>query len=330
MKTHHWFAQPAVRGVLASVVGAILSLTASAASAEEPLKLADSQLEPAKWIEVAGWTADDHLAAFAAYQISCQALRKADGGRPLAGALWNVCRKALGLRPQHSNTARTFFEQNFQPVRIARLGEKQGFLTGYYEPVVQGSRFPSPEFHVPLYRRPTDLVAVGYKPGSKAFPNKGTRIGRRNEQNQPLGVARAAQAAEIPCVISFTVETNGRLPAGDSLAEAIEALDVATGQAPAYYMINCAHPTHFEHVLERDAAWMKRLRGLRANSSCRSHAELDNATELDAGNPEELGAQYGAVLRRFPHINVLGGCCGTDHRHVERISLVCRPLFNAS
>jgi membrane-bound lytic murein transglycosylase A len=184
MKTHHWFAQPAVRGVLASVVGAILSLTASAASAEEPLKLADSQLEPAKWIEVAGWTADDHLAAFAAYQISCQALRKADGGRPLAGALWNVCRKALGLRPQHSNTARTFFEQNFQPVRIARLGEKQGFLTGYYEPVVQGSRFPSPEFHVPLYRRPTDLVAVGYKPGSKAFPNKGTRIGRRNEQNQ--------------------------------------------------------------------------------------------------------------------------------------------------
>ena len=90
----------------------------------------------------------------------------------------------LGLRPQHSNTARTFFEQNFQPVRIARLGETQGFLTGYYEPVVQGSRFPSPEFHVPLYRRPPDLVAVGYQPGSKAFPNKGTRIGRRNEQNQ--------------------------------------------------------------------------------------------------------------------------------------------------
>src|SRR5262249_898553 len=122
--------------------------------------------------------ADDHLAAFAAYQISCQALRKTrqTGGKPLAGALWNVCRKAVGFRPQHSNTARNFFEQNFQPVRIARLGETQGFLTGYYEPVVQGSRFPSPEFHVPLYRRPPDLVAVGYKSGSKAFPNKGTRI----------------------------------------------------------------------------------------------------------------------------------------------------------
>ena len=179
--------QPPVRGMVASLFGAILSLTANAASADEPLKLPDSQLEPAKWTEVAGWTADDHLAAFAAYQTGCQALRKTrqtDGGKPLAGALWNVCRKALGLRPQHSNTARTFFEQNFQPVRIARLGETRGFLTGYYEPVVQGSRFPSPEFHVPLYRRPPDLVAVGYKPGSKAFPNKGTRIGRRNEQNQ--------------------------------------------------------------------------------------------------------------------------------------------------
>jgi S-methylmethionine-dependent homocysteine/selenocysteine methylase len=146
-----------------------------------------------------------------------------------------------------------------------------------------------------------------------------------NNINEALGVARAAQGAQIPCVISFTVETDGRLPTGDSLAAAIEAVDAATGRAPAYYMINCAHPAHFEHVLDRDAAWMRRLRGLRANSSRRSHAELDNAAELDAGNPEELGAQYGDLLRRFPHINVLGGCCRTDHRHVERISLACRP-----
>jgi S-methylmethionine-dependent homocysteine/selenocysteine methylase len=87
-------------------------------------------------------------------------------------------------------------------------------------------------------------------------------------------------------------------------------------------MINCAHPTHFDQVLE-GGAWIKRLRGLRANSSRRSHEELDNATELDAGNPEELGSQYRDLLGRFPHINVLGGCCGTDHRHVERISLAC-------
>jgi membrane-bound lytic murein transglycosylase A len=173
--------------VVASLIGAILCFSASAASADEPLKLAGSQLEPVKWTELAGWTADDHLAAFAAYQTSCRALRKiprTDDNGPIYGALWNVCRKAIGLRPKDSNAARAFFEQNFQPVRIALLGEVQGLLTGYFEPIVAGSRFPNPEFHVPLYRRPRDLVAAGYKPGSDAFPNKGARIGRRNEKSQ--------------------------------------------------------------------------------------------------------------------------------------------------
>jgi membrane-bound lytic murein transglycosylase A len=173
--------------MVASVVGVILCLTANAASAEEPLKLADSQLEPVKWTELAGWTADDHLAAFAAYETSCQALRKmrrADERGRIYGALWTVCRNAMGRRPQDADTARTFFEQNFQPIRIARLGEREGLLTGYFEPIVAGSRFPSPEFHVPVYRRPRDLVATGYKPGAVAFPNKGVRIGRRTENNE--------------------------------------------------------------------------------------------------------------------------------------------------
>jgi membrane-bound lytic murein transglycosylase A len=187
METDRSFAQFHVRGLVASLVGAILCLTANAASAEEPLKLANTQLEPVKWTDVAGWMADDHLAALAAYQKSCQVLRKIprpDDHRPIYGALWNVCRKAAGLRQWDSATARTFFEQNFQPVRIARLGETQGFLTAYYEPIVHGSRFPNPEFHVPLYRRPPDLVALGYKLGSDAFPNKGARIGRLNGENQ--------------------------------------------------------------------------------------------------------------------------------------------------
>jgi S-methylmethionine-dependent homocysteine/selenocysteine methylase len=141
--------------------------------------------------------------------------------------------------------------------------------------------------------------------------------------NEAQGVARAAQAAGMPCVISFTLETDGRLPTGERLAEAVEAVDAATQMGPQYYMINCAHPTHFDHVLDEHAAWTKRLRGLRANSSARSHAELDNAPELDTGNPEELGAQYRDLLRRFPHINVLGGCCGTDHRHVACIGAAC-------
>jgi membrane-bound lytic murein transglycosylase A len=183
-KTGHWLTQPPVPRVVASLVGLILCCAAHAAWAEEPLKLADTQLEPVKWTDLVGWKADDHLAAFATYDTSCQALRKrADRGQ-ISRALWNVCHNATGLRPKDSDTARTFFEQHFQPVRIARLGETQGLLTGYYEPVVQGSRFPSPEFHVPVYRRPPDLVAVGYKPGSKAFPNKGARIGRSNEKNE--------------------------------------------------------------------------------------------------------------------------------------------------
>src|SRR5256886_1665360 len=187
LKTDCGFAHLFVRGVVASVVGVILCLTANAALAEEPLKLADSQLEPIKWTELSDWRADDHLAAFAAYQTSCQALRKmrhTDDRGAIYAALWTVCRNAMGLRPQDSNTARSFFEQNFQPVRIARLGEREGLLTGYFEPIVAGSRFPSPEFHVPVYRRPRDLVAAGYKPGSAAFPNKGVRIGRRTENNE--------------------------------------------------------------------------------------------------------------------------------------------------
>ncbi len=141
---------------------------------------------------------------------------------------------------------------------------------------------------------------------------------------EATGVARAARAARMPCVISFTLETDGRLPTGDALGEAILAVDAATEGYPAYYMINCAHPTHFEHVLDPGAPWIGRLRGLRANSSKLSHAELDNAPELDIGNPEELGAQYGGIVDRLPQINVLGGCCGTDHRHVACIGHACK------
>ena len=155
-------------------------------SKQEPLKFVGSQLEPLKWSELSGWASDDHLAAFAAYQAGCRASRRrprTDDHAQISGALGNVCRKALSLQPQNSDAARAFFEQNFQPVRIARLGEGGGLVTGYYEPIVAGSRFPSPEFSVPIYRRPRDLVADGYKQGSTAFPNKGGRIGRRTEGN---------------------------------------------------------------------------------------------------------------------------------------------------
>jgi homocysteine S-methyltransferase len=141
--------------------------------------------------------------------------------------------------------------------------------------------------------------------------------------NEAVGVAAAAKAADMPCALSFTLETDGKLPTGESLQEAITVVDMETGASPAYYMINCAHPTHFNDTLEDGAPWMDRIRGLRANSSERSHAELDNAPDLDSGNPDELGAQYAALRGRFPHLTILGGCCGTDHRHLHSIAEAC-------
>jgi membrane-bound lytic murein transglycosylase A len=174
---------------LGSLAAALLLPAALCAEpADEPFKLADTALEPVKWTDLAGWAADDHLAAFATYQASCRALRNGKGApsdeRPLYNALSEVCRRAAGVRPADKDAARRFFEDNFRPVHIARLGEPQGFLTGYYEPIVEGSRFPNPEFHVPLYRRPPDLMAAGFKPGSNPFPNKGALIGRVNDKGE--------------------------------------------------------------------------------------------------------------------------------------------------
>lgn len=140
-----------------------------------------------------------------------------------------------------------------------------------------------------------------------------------NYVDEAVGFVRAAKAAGIPAVVAFTVETDGRLPTGQSLGEAIAAVDAATGGGPAYYMINCAHPTHFTDALDGDAPWACRIGGLRPNASKMSHEELDNAEELDQGNPEELGGEVAELVRRMGSITVLGGCCGTDLRHIAAI-----------
>ncbi len=140
---------------------------------------------------------------------------------------------------------------------------------------------------------------------------------------EAVGVARAASAAGMPSVISFTVETDGNLPSGQPLGAAIEQVDRETGSAPAYFMINCAHPDHFTHVLGGNTSWLGRIMGLRANASRMSHEELDSAEELDAGNPAELGGQYRDLKALLPNLTVMGGCCGTDHRHVDAISSAC-------
>lgn len=142
---------------------------------------------------------------------------------------------------------------------------------------------------------------------------------------EAIGVARAAKALRIPVAVSFTVETDGRLPAGDRLADAITAVDAAVSAYPAYFMINCAHPTHFAASLDGDSEWTARIGGVRANASRCSHAELDAMTELDIGDIAELAALHRELRQRFPHIYVLGGCCGTDLRHVTAIAEACLP-----
>lgn len=149
-----------------------------------------------------------------------------------------------------------------------------------------------------------------------------------NDAVEAVGLARAARQANIPVVISFTVETDGQLPTGQSLEDAIKQVDDATSGYPAYFMINCAHPTHFDQVVRGDEPWVDRICGLRANASRMSHAELDAAPELDAGNPTELGREYAELRKQsLKHLSVMGGCCGTDHRHIEQITSACLPLF---
>ena len=184
----------------------------------------------------------------------------------------------------------------------------------------------------------------GYRPGSlmsveeaeayhaaqiRAFRGAGVDLVTAmtiNYAEEGAGIARAAADAELPVVIGLTVETDGRLATGQPLGAAIEAIDAASGTAPAYYMVNCAHPTHFEETLAAGGAWVDRIGGLRPNASARSHAELDAATELDAGDPRDLAARTAELRRRHGRLNVFGGCCGTDHRHVGEICLACAAV----
>lgn len=141
--------------------------------------------------------------------------------------------------------------------------------------------------------------------------------------DEALGITRAAQKNNMPVVISFTTETDGKLPSGETLRNAIETIDKETYAYPFYYMINCAHPTHFQSELKEDSMWQKRIGGVRANASCKSHAELDESTELDSGNPEELGQQYKALQTRLSNMHIIGGCCGTNHHHVNKMAQAC-------
>jgi S-methylmethionine-dependent homocysteine/selenocysteine methylase len=137
---------------------------------------------------------------------------------------------------------------------------------------------------------------------------------------EAIGIARAAKRRGTEVVISFTVETDGKLPTGQTLRTAIDEVDAATDRAPAYYMINCAHPTHFANSFDIGAQWTRRIHGIRANASKCSHAELNDARELDRGAPKALAAEYRSLLAQLPQLRVFGGCCGTNHEHIGAIA----------
>ncbi len=141
---------------------------------------------------------------------------------------------------------------------------------------------------------------------------------------EALGLVLAAKSVNMPVVISFTTETDGKLPSGRPLKEAIEQVDAESGEYPFHYMINCAHPTHFQGVLDSGEPWAKRIRAVRANASKKSHAELDEAEELDTGDAVDLSNWYRKLKDRLPNLNVFGGCCGTDHGHIQQIAAVVR------
>ncbi|MEX2615603.1 MAG: homocysteine S-methyltransferase family protein [Alphaproteobacteria bacterium] len=217
-------------------------------------------------------------------------------------------------------------EANQDAVRFM-MALRDRYETADTKMVISGNIGPRGDGYRPESTMTPDEAAAYHRDQIDAFVEAGADLVTTmtmTHVGEAAGIALAARAANIASVISFTTETDGRIPTGQTLGEAVEAVDALTDSAPVYYMVNCAHPTHFDDALRTDAAWLKRLRGIRANASTRSHEELDNSTELDEGNPVQLGAQYRAIRERLPHITVLGGCCGTDHRHVEQICNACR------
>jgi S-methylmethionine-dependent homocysteine/selenocysteine methylase len=199
--------------------------------------------------------------------------------------------------------------------------------------VISGCLGPRGDGYVPSNLMSAEEAEAYHWEQIETFANSGvdmiTAI-TMNYVEEAIGITQAAKRANIPVAISFTVETDGNLPTGQSLKSAIEQVDEATLGYPAYYMINCAHPTHFEQVVAEGGEWLERIRGVRANASHRSHAELNEAPDLDEGNPVELGKQYAGLTKHLSRLNVMGGCCGTDHRHLEQIAEACVPLFGVA
>lgn len=208
------------------------------------------------------------------------------------------------------------------------LGIRRSFESGRTKIVISGNLGPRGDGYNPGRRMSAAEAQAYHAPQIETFAATDADMiaaFTMNYVEEAVGIVRAARAAAMPVAIAFTVETDGRLPSGATLEHAIRATDEASDGYPVYYMINCAHPTHLQPALDRPGEWRDRIRGLRANASRRSHKELDESPDLDAGNPEELGREYRELRSTLRNLSVVGGCCGTDHRHVAAIARALQP-----
>ncbi|MBE9029006.1 homocysteine S-methyltransferase family protein [filamentous cyanobacterium LEGE 11480] len=220
-------------------------------------------------------------------------------------------------------------EMNRQSISLLQQ-IRQDYATEQSPMVISGCIGPRGDGYMVEQAMTTTAAAAYHRPQIEIFRDTAADFVSAftiNYVEEAIGIVQAAQTAEMPVVISFTLETDGNLPTGQTLKSAIEQVDQVTNNGPIYYMINCVHPTHFEHTLIAGEPWLERIQGLRANASVRSHAELDVAEDLDDGNPAELGHQYRELIDKLPNLNIFGGCCGTDERHVESICRACLPVL---
>ena len=256
------------------------------------------------------------------YRRYARIARDRDTGFVLESPTWRASQDWGDLLGYSADEMATFNRQAIAMLQAIR----EEFETAMAPFVVSGCVGPRGDGYDAGRTMSPDEALAYHRPQIRAFGEAGadmvTAITMTNAE-EAIGIALAASEAGMPVVISFTVETDGRLPTGQSLKDAIAMVDRATGNSPAYYMINCAHPTHFEDALRDGNDWVRRIGGVRANASRLSHAELDQAEELDDGNPAELGSQYRELMDLLPNLAVVGGCCGTDHRHVEAIHAAC-------
>jgi homocysteine S-methyltransferase len=221
----------------------------------------------------------------------------------------------------------------YSPAALARANESAitmlAGLRGRYavsEILVVGAVGPRGDGYRPERIEDPDTAAAYHRPQLEAFAMAGADLATAytmTHVEEAIGIVRAARDTGIPVAISFTVETDGRLPSGDLLAHAITTVDEAA--PPDYYLVNCAHPTHIEPALAEPGPWRDRIEGLRCNASTKSHAELDEATELDEGDPRQLATAQDRLRPLLPNLSIIGGCCGTDARHVANLWHASQP-----